>query len=55
MGAVVRAEAVLTRVDGRRLEFRVVVTDQEGPVAEGLVQRAVVDRVRFGAQASARA
>lgn len=47
VGASVVAEAVLEEVDGRRLTFAVSVGDTRGLVAEGTVQRAVVDIDRF--------
>lgn len=47
VGATVRAEAVLEAVDGRRLIFRVSVTDTRGLVAAGRFTRVLVDRGRF--------
>jgi fluoroacetyl-CoA thioesterase len=47
VGAVVEVEAVLERVDGRRLEFAVRVVDGERLVARGWVIRVVVDREAF--------
>src|SRR5919204_2077492 len=47
VGATVEVEAVLERVDGRRLEFAVRVTDGERLVARGWVIRVVVDRAAF--------
>ena len=47
VGASVRAEAVLEQVDGRRLVFRVSVTDERGLVAAGRFTRVVVERERF--------
>ena len=63
VGAIVRAEAVLDAVDGRRLTFTVRVLDDDldddlddepngdrdggREVARGTVTRVVVDRVRF--------
>jgi fluoroacetyl-CoA thioesterase len=54
VGATVGVEAVLERVDGRRLEFAVRVTGGERLVARGWVIRVVVDRAAFlrGAGAS---
>jgi fluoroacetyl-CoA thioesterase len=48
VGADVRAEAVLERVDGRRLTFAVTLAEDGRVVARGTVTRAVVDRARFG-------
>jgi fluoroacetyl-CoA thioesterase len=49
VGATVTVEAVLERVDGRRLEFAVRVRDGDGGrlVARGWVIRVVVDRAAF--------
>lgn len=47
VGATVRAEATLDRVEGRRLTFTVAVTDARGLVAAGKVSRVIVDRQRF--------
>ena len=47
VGAVVTAEAVLDRIEGRRLSFTVSVSDAGGLVAAGRLTRVVVDRDRF--------
>ncbi len=47
VGEIVRAEATLERVEGRRLTFTVSVTDSRGLVAAGKVARVIVDRARF--------
>ncbi len=47
IGAEVVAEAVLARVDGRRLTFTVSASDERGLVAVGKVVRVVVDVDRF--------
>jgi fluoroacetyl-CoA thioesterase len=47
VGATVEVEAVLERVDGRRLEFAVRVVDGERLAARGWVIRVVVDREAF--------
>jgi fluoroacetyl-CoA thioesterase len=46
-GAVVQAEATLESVEGRRLTFRVSVTDSHGLVAAGRITRVSVERDRF--------
>ena len=46
-GAEVIAEAVLVKVDGRRLTFTVSASDERGLVAVGKVVRVVVDVERF--------
>jgi predicted thioesterase len=38
---------VLESVEGRRLVFRVSVTDARGLIAAGYITRVVVDRERF--------
>ena len=52
VGATVRAEATLETVEGRRLTFRVAVSDAHGLVAAGRLTRVVVDRERFLEKAS---
>src|ERR671939_1418435 len=47
VGRTVRAEARLAKADGRRLTFEVSVRDGDEVVAEGRVERVVVDRQRF--------
>lgn len=47
VGDTVRADVVLDSVEGRRLVFRVSVTDGRGLVAAGYVTRVVVERDRF--------
>ncbi|SCG43340.1 Thioesterase superfamily [Micromonospora echinaurantiaca] len=52
VGRTVVAQARLAKVDGRRLLFEVSVTDGGEPVAEGRVERVLVDRQRFVERAS---
>lgn len=47
VGAGVRAEALLESVEGRRLTFRISVSDSHGLVAAGRITRVVVERDRF--------
>ena len=47
VGSVVRAEATLERVDGRRMLFTVSATDACGLVGAGKMQRVVVARAQF--------
>ena len=47
VGAEVIAEAVLVKVDGRRLTFTVSASDERGLVAVGKVVRVVVDVEQF--------
>lgn len=47
VGHTVVAEARLAKADGRRLTFEVVVRDGDAVVADGRVERILVDRHRF--------
>jgi predicted thioesterase len=47
VGGKVTADAMLETVDGRRLTFRVSVSDTHGLVAAGRIMRIVVQRDRF--------
>ena len=47
IGEKVSAEAVLETIEGRRLTFRVSVSDEHQLVAVGRVTRVIVDRARF--------
>jgi fluoroacetyl-CoA thioesterase len=47
VGTIVTAEAVLEKVEGRRLVFHVTVTDPFGLAATGRITRVLVDRSRF--------
>jgi len=51
VGSQVTAEAVLEKVEGRRLVFTVTATDAAGLVGAGRVTRVVVDSVGFLAKA----
>lgn len=46
-GTTVQAEATLETIEGRRLTFRVAVTDHRGLVAAGRITRVTVERDRF--------
>lgn len=50
-GREVRAEAELVSADGNALTFAVTVHDAKGKVAEGTVERFIVDRAKFIARA----
>jgi predicted thioesterase len=50
VGASVTADAVLDKIDGRRLTFTVSVSDSGGLVAAGKITRAVIDRASFMAK-----
>ncbi|WP_426511010.1 thioesterase family protein [Dactylosporangium sp. McL0621] len=51
IGGRVVAEARLAKADGRRLMFEIVVRDAHQVVAEGRVERILVERARFLAKA----
>jgi fluoroacetyl-CoA thioesterase len=51
VGRRVTVLAILAKVDGRRLLFDIVVRDGDELVAEGRVERVMVDRQRFLAKA----
>lgn len=51
VGRSITVLAVLSRVDGRRLHFDIVVRDGPTQIAEGRVERVIVDRQRFLAKA----
>ena len=50
VGAEVIAEAVLEKIDGRRLKFTVSASDSGGLVAAGKITRVLVDVDRFMAK-----
>ncbi|MGC1214148.1 MAG: hotdog domain-containing protein [Micromonospora sp.] len=52
VGRAVLAQALLAKVDGRRLLFEVTVTDGGQTVAEARIERVLVDRQRFVERAS---
>jgi fluoroacetyl-CoA thioesterase len=47
VGATIRAEALLEAIDGRRLVFRVSISDDRGLVAAGRFTRVLVSTERF--------
>ncbi len=47
VGRRVSASAVVTRVDGRRLEFRIDANDGDEAIGTGTHERAVIDIARF--------
>ena len=47
VGAKIRAEAVLEAIEGRRLVFRVSVSDERGLVAAGRFTRVIVSKKKF--------
>ena len=53
VGAKVKAEAVLETVEGRRLVFRISVSDERGLVAAGRFTRVIVSTEQFLEKAGA--
>lgn len=51
VGRRITVLATLSKIDGRRLVFDIVVRDGPAQVAEGRVERVIVDRQRFVAKA----
>ncbi len=47
VGGKVRVDATLEAIEGRRLTFRVSVSDGHGLVAAGRITRVIVERARF--------
>lgn len=47
VGATVRATAILTDVDGRKLTFVLKAEDNDGTIGQGTHVRYIVDRSRF--------
>jgi fluoroacetyl-CoA thioesterase len=54
VGHVVQAEAEVTRVDGRRIEFKVSARDEREEIGRGTHERMIVDRVRVDAKLAAK-
>lgn len=47
VGCKVSAEALLSKIEGRRLTFTVSASDERGLVAAGKVTRVLIERERF--------
>jgi fluoroacetyl-CoA thioesterase len=54
VGLAVTAEVELTRIEGRRLRFRVARRDGAGPIGEGIHERTIIDHHGFLARAAAK-
>ena len=54
VGHTVTAEAEVTKVDGRRLEFKVSAHDETEEIGEGTHERMVVDRARLAKRLKAK-
>lgn len=55
VGMAVRATAVVTRVDGNHITFRVAARDEHDLIGEGTHERVVVNVARFDARVSQKA
>jgi fluoroacetyl-CoA thioesterase len=55
VGHQVTAEAEVTKVDGRRIEFKVSARDEAEKIGEGTHERMVVDLARLGQKLAAKA
>lgn len=55
VGHRITAEAVVTKVDGRRIEFKVSARDEIEPIGEGTHERVVVDINRLDQKLKAKA
>ena len=55
VGRVVRAEAEVTAVDGRRVQFNVRAFDGAELIGQGTHQRAIIDLARFNERLAAKA
>ena len=47
IGMTARCEIELVEAEGRRLKFKVLCTDDKGPIGEGFHERALIDLERF--------
>ncbi|SDB97863.1 thioesterase family protein [Williamwhitmania taraxaci] len=47
MGKVVKCMATLTKVDGRKLDFEVVASDEEGLIGKGTHSRYIINIEKF--------
>ena len=47
VGSIVTGEAEVTKIDGRRIEFRVRATEGDREIGTGSHSRAVIDMVKF--------
>ena len=50
VGQTVKCVATLVKVDGRKLDFEVVATDEEGLIGKGTHSRFVIDTEKFMAK-----
>jgi fluoroacetyl-CoA thioesterase len=55
VGHLVTAEAEVTKVEGRRIAFKVTARDEAGEIGTGSHQRIVIDTRRFAEQLAAKA
>lgn len=49
-GRTITATATLTAIEGRKLQFSISASDEDGPIGEGAHTRFIVDREKFMAR-----
>ena len=54
VGATVKCDTVLTKIDGRRLVFEVKASDEAGVIGEGIHERFIIKNERFMEKAKAK-
>jgi fluoroacetyl-CoA thioesterase len=47
IGRIASCEVELVEVEGRKLKFKVLCTDEKGPIGEGFHERVLIDLERF--------
>jgi fluoroacetyl-CoA thioesterase len=47
IGMTARCEVELVEVEGRKLKFKVLCSDEKGPIGEGFHERVLIDLERF--------
>jgi fluoroacetyl-CoA thioesterase len=47
IGMTARCEVELVEVEGRKLKFKILYTDDKGPIGEGFHERVLIDLERF--------
>ena len=50
IGRTAHCEVELVEVEGRKLKFKVLCSDEKGPIGEGFHERALIDLERFMAK-----
>jgi len=55
VGLTIEASVELIEAEGRTLTFKVMLSDNEGPIGEGLHKRTVIDQAKFMDRVTAKA